>query len=163
MKLWLLVKSIQVLPTKMASKLYGDWGKLQNLSELMNTKESVMDKMLENAKEMNTQIRETLKNGKAQGNPLKPETIKSKGHGTKLYDTGKLANSFNVDVLGDSVVVVPKGYHGEGLTNEQLALIHENGNSKIPSRPFIQPVWEEHEKKVKQEVSKAVETVISNL
>lgn len=147
----------------MASKLYGDWGKLANLSKLSNAKNEVKEDTLSNAKKLQAEIVSKLKSGGAEGNPLKPNTVKKKGHSTKLYDTGELADSFSIEVLGDKVFVVPKGLHKGGLTNEQLASIHENGNSEISPRPFVRPVWEANEDRIKQEVSKTVETVIKSL
>lgn len=145
------------------SKIYGDWGKISRLNSLSYLKEVVIEESIESAKVLREQISTTIREGKSEGVPLKIETVNKKGHNTKLYEEGDLANSFNVEVLGDSVLVVPKGNHKRGLTNEQLAIIMEKGNSKTPPRPFVEPVWKNNEDKVKEKLKDKVENFISNL
>lgn len=37
-----------------------------------------------------------------------------------------------------------KGARSDGITNPQLASVHEFGTSKVPARPFISPAFHEH-------------------
>jgi HK97 gp10 family phage protein len=61
--------------------------------------------------------------------PLKPETIARKANGdTPLVETGELRDS--IEHNSDS----KEGYVG---TNNEKAVWHEFGTSKIPARPFL--------------------------
>lgn len=82
--------------------------------------------------------------------PLSPDTIRLKqGNSTVLIETGSLAGSFTVQRFefdtGITVFIgIPDGAsHPSGVSASTLMLWIEQGTSRMPARPLIQPTYEE--------------------
>lgn len=78
--------------------------------------------------------------------PLSPETIKRYGEHPLLHLTGAYANSIGFFQYGSRIYVglplrVGRSSSG-GIIINQLAIILEYGNSKIPARPLWAPAYQ---------------------
>jgi phage virion morphogenesis protein len=60
--------------------------------------------------------------------PLAPSTVKGKGNGNILVDTGTLSGSIGFQVSGNSVSVGTNVFYGK---------YHQGGTSKMPMRRFL--------------------------
>lgn len=67
--------------------------------------------------------------------PLAPSTIKRKGHGIILFETGRLKSSL-IGATGDSVRAVS---HRGMLFGTQVpySIFHQNGTSRLPQREHV--------------------------
>ena len=61
--------------------------------------------------------------------PLAEKTVRRKGHGKLLYDTGKLRDSIRMDP--------PTANEAKVGTDAPYAIYHQKGTGKMPARPFI--------------------------
>ena len=82
--------------------------------------------------------------GQAEWTPLKPATIKRKGHATILVDTGDLAASVAtvIEKTPEGVIIrTPNRKHrGTNLTHAELAQVHDEGQGNVPVRPiYVDP------------------------
>lgn len=134
----------------MASRLKGDWKRIGiALKDLHTLPDKLQDLSKQEANYLKTELQNTIKFNRSGGVSLKQSTIDKKGSNIKLQETGELRDSIKVTNVGNSMVIAPMGVHSSGLTNQELAMIHEYGNSKVPARPFVRPTWERNEDKVK--------------
>lgn len=144
----------------MASKLIGNWGAVKNLANNLGKElHSNNSKYLkEEAVEIKEAIQETIYGQTEPWAELKPSTIAQKGSSKKLIETGQLVESIDVTPLDDlTYAITPKGSHSSGLSNSELAMIHEYGTNKVPPRPFVQPTHA----KVKPQVEKEVVNIVA--
>lgn len=146
----------------MPSKTFGNWGALKNLcNNLDKNIENQVDKTLDSkALEIREDLVSMIKNQSGGWSPLDEDTIKQKGHSKILIDTGKLVDSIDVQESGDKHIIAFMGNHSRGLSNSDLALIHEYGTDTIPSRPIVRPIYEKYEKEIPKEISNIVEIEI---
>lgn len=142
----------------MASKIYGDIKALKRLATSLdkNVVREVKRCMKEQAQEIKEDIQTSIKSQKGNWKPLDSDTIKAKGHNKILLDTGQLVDSITVTENGDNYVVSPTGTHTGGISNSDLAKLHEYGTENMPPRPIFRPVYNEYEKIVPEEVSDVV-------
>ena len=143
----------------MASKLTGNWKGLMSFVNNFDTdvKKENTKYLDDKSKEIKLAIQNTINNQTENWTPLKDETVRRKGSNIILKETGQLVNSIEVTKEGESTYVVsPQGEHSSGLSNSELAMIHEYGTERVPPRPFISPVYEEYQQKVPKEVSTIV-------
>ena len=149
----------------MASKIYGSWGNVQKL--LANLDKDIIKGSEElayrEAQNIESGVKEKILAQTESWSPLKDDTVKEKGHNKALYETGELVNSINAkEIHSLKYLISPEGTHSpSGLSNSELATIHEYGTSKIPPRPFIQPTHSEHKKDVEQKMVELVKKSIS--
>lgn len=147
----------------LASRLTGDWGRFKKFAN--NFGKDMKSSAKDLQKKQATMIKEDIIEGvTSQSRGLKPlakATVETKGHGTILVDTSEMINSFEIQNHGDTAIISPQGTHKSGLTNEELATIHEYGTNKIPPRPFVRPVYDEYKDKVPKEYLDLIEKEIS--
>lgn len=146
----------------MPSKVFGDWGKLKKLCNSLDKNIEVeVDKTLESkAEQIQNELISMIENQTGGWTPLDADTVKQKGHSKILYDTGNLVNSIEVLESGDKHIIAFTGGHDRGLSNSDLAQIHEYGTDTIPSRPIVRPVYERYKGSIPEEVSNIVEKEI---
>lgn len=148
----------------MSSKLYGDWSKVSKMFNNLDTdlKKSSTQYMEDKSHEVQQAIKDSINNQTGNWEALKPNTVAKKGSTTILKDTGELVDSIEVIKQDeDTYLVVPQGTHSSGLTNSELAIIHEYGTDKIPPRPFIEPIHAKYKGQVQQGMVKIVKETIN--
>lgn len=147
----------------MGAKLTGDWQKLKKLAN--NLPKTLIQSAKEQQKVDGEFLKEDIKsyimNQEGGHVPLKPDTVMKKGHSKTLVETGTLADSFEVEQHGLQITVSPKGSNPSGLSNSELAEIHEYGTSEIPPRPFVRPVYEKNLQKLQTNYEKVVKNEVS--
>lgn len=147
----------------MASKTYGDIKSLKNLFNSLdkNVVREVEEYMKNQAYEIKEDIQTSIKSQTGNWTPLDSDTVKAKEHSKILLETGQFVDSIEVTQLGDDYVISPKGTHSNGISNSDLAKLHEYGTEKMPPRPVFRPVCGEYEKSIPKEVSDIVQREIN--
>ena len=142
----------------MASKIVGDIKALKKLVTSLdkNVTKEAKRCIKENAEQVKEDVQTTRKSQTGNWKPLDSDTIKEKAHSKILLDTGQLVNSISVTEMGDTYVVSPKGTHTGGISNSELAKLHEYGTENMPPRPIFRPIYNEYVKTVPKEVSDVV-------
>lgn len=141
------------------SNLYGDWDKIIKLTEDMekNMVRDLEHYIKQQAYEIRDEIKDSINNQTGSWSSLDSSTVKQKGHSKILEETGQLVESIQVEKIDSlNYQIVPKGEHSKGLSNEELAKIHEYGNQHIPARPFISPIYEKNMGETFKEVEKII-------
>jgi HK97 gp10 family phage protein len=82
---------------------------------------------------------------------LKPETLARKFYDTPLLETGEMR---------DSIEWHAEGLRGEVGSNNDKAVFHEFGTSRIPPRPFLGPAAAEMGLEIEKMAAKAVLAVV---
>lgn len=148
----------------MASKLFGDWKSLKVMSnnldkDLIKESKAYLKK---EADEIKKEVQQTIYSQSGGWQPLKDTTVKEKGSDTILIETGQLVDSIQVEKISDlEYAITPQGNHSSGLSNSELATIHEYGTEKIPPRPFIRPTYDKEVPEVPKEMGAVVKSVIN--
>lgn len=91
-----------------------------------------------------------LKTGQVPGPELDPDTVDAKLADNeaqeKLVATGKMADSYQVQVLdGGELIVAPIDEE-----NKIKSLVHEYGTDTVPARPFVQVSYDETIRRIPQ-------------
>lgn len=147
----------------MSSKLTGSWRELKLFTQNFGADVQQESKKYMNntSEEIKQAIQDTINLQTEPWVALKHDTVQRKGSSIKLKETGDLVNSIDVTSLGaNKYVISPQGQHNSGLSNSEIALIHEYGTEKVPPRPFIQPVYEEYENEVPNDMEKIISKTI---
>ncbi len=133
------------------TRKYGDWDTLKEWRASMK-QDKWKGKFLNQMDTLGNAIMGAVKGHiKAQDlkwKPLKPITIKLKGHDTIYVHTVDYYNRIQaqlrpMDNDGISLTVAPRGKHVSGLDIQILARMLEYGTSKMPARPLWRPSFEE--------------------
>lgn len=147
----------------MASKIYGDWAKVKKFTRNFpqTLKASLDEAEAKEAEEVRQAITDAIIGQELSHAPLKPDTIRRKGHSDILVDTGAFAHSFTVEDYGGDKIIYPKGNTDTGITMAELAIYHEYGTRKMPPRPTIRPVYEKMKGEVQEDLIEVVENEIN--
>lgn len=78
---------------------------------------------------------------------------------TPLYKTGVLRQSVKYETTANGGTVFLDSYHGPGLSNETLGMIHEYGAGNIPARPIWQPVAEKEFPQIEALLSQLIDSI----
>lgn len=146
----------------MASKVFGDWGRLKNLAKnLPKDLKQAMEEVNENkANEIQAHMKGIIYNQTEAWPPIKEDTKNRKGSSKALIETGTLVESISVQGSGDEIVVAPTGSNPSGLSNQELGSIHEYGTEVVPPRPFVSPTYEQFQEEMPSIYSKTAKEVI---
>lgn len=92
------------------------------------------------------------------GHTLAPSTVTRKGHDTPLIDTEEMIDAIFRE---GTTVSVNDEQHGEsGVTNKELAVIHEFGtkDKRIPPRPVWRQTFRDYEQVAKKRIAEFLKT-----
>jgi hypothetical protein len=81
---------------------------------------------------------------------------------SNLNQYGKLIDSLRFRLLSKKIEISHSGNHHKGMSNAELAKLHENGDLKLPSRPYLHLSSKEL-LKVRQLFEKKIGSAIRNL
>lgn len=89
--------------------------------------------------------------------PNAPSTVKKKGHGHTLIDTGEYRNSIEIKVEPDNFEV--------GVFDPEIServFMNEHGTIHIPPRPVFGPTWDGPGQKILDELEEEIADRMAN-
>lgn len=138
------------------SKLYGDWDKLfLTLNKIEKDLPKEMEEQLEDSSQDLVERTKERIYQQIDLAPLDEDTIRQKGNDTILIETGEMVESIDATPVSNGYVI-----SATGERNQEILKYHEYGTVNMPSRPVIQPVYEEMKSKVQQDFVETLKDVL---
>lgn len=150
---------------------FGQWSEagvvLKNISAKLNP--TFQAQMTEDGEMILEKLRGHISAQDLGWTPLSDHTVELKNGNTTIYvETGYLMNNLEVrkvrsTTFGATLFIGASAWktHPSGVKFSDLMIWLENGTSKMPARPLIQPTWEEVQDIVKSNWEKCLKDLIS--
>lgn len=138
------------------SKMYGDWNRLfSTLNRIeKDLPKEMEEQLIDSSQDLVARIKERIHQQTGLA-PLDEDTIRQKGHDTILIETGEMVDSIEATPVNDGFVI-----SATGDRNQEILKYHEYGTDNMPSRPVIQPVYEEMKSKVQKDFAETLKDVL---